>query len=133
MWCGQLGGDLYAMPHRSEYNGVVVPTHSPICACEDHQNQVHDYLVQVARRSGSSLAILVLVIASVMAGGVSGVIEISAAGLVLCGVWSISYPYATPETVRRFGVVNAVVLVRWLGVVILIAGFIWLGLLVAGH
>ena len=133
MWCGEQRGDLYPMPHLPEYNGIVVPTHSPIRACEDHRNQIHGYLILVARRSASSLAILALVIVSVMVGGVSGVAEIAAAGLALCGIWAISYPYATPDTVRRLGVVNSMLLVRWLGCAMLAAGTIWLGFLVAAR
>ena len=131
MWCGSRHSKVHRLDHRKEYEGILVPTHSPIWVCVEHGELIDIYLLELARRSGAWLFGLVTVIALTIAGGASGMHEIAAIGLLVCGVWALLYPYASPETVRRFGVVNSKFLVRWLGGLILAAGGSWLGYMVA--
>lgn len=114
------------MRHRPEYNGVVVPTHSPIRACEEHQDLVHDYLLEYAARSGRSLALVGVSLLTITFGAVAGISVLVAAGVLVCGVWAVCFPYASPETVRRVGVLKAKFLARWLGGLLLVAGLAWL-------
>ena len=127
MWCGEIGGELDRLAHREEYEGILVPAHTPILACGEHSKMLDSYLLKRARRSGPTLAGFLMVLVLVLVGGVFGVHEISASGLVLCGVWALLYPYATPETVRRFGASNSKFLVRWVGGLIFTVGAGWLG------
>ncbi len=130
MWCGEIGVELDRLNHRKEYEGILVPTHTPILACGEHGNLLDSYLLERARRSGATLAGFLMVVVLVLVGGVSGVHEMSASGLLVCGVWVLLYPYATPETVRRFGASNSKFLVRWVGGLILAAGAGWLGVMI---
>ena len=116
MWCGQERTDLRSLPHLREYNGIIVPTHSPIRACEEHSDLVHRYLLELAARSGLNLALRLIGVALVVVGGVADHLAIAMAGAVLLGVQLIVFPYATPETVRRLGVVQAKWLTRYLGI-----------------
>ncbi len=128
MWCGKNGVDMHRLNHRKEYEGILVPNHAPAWVCEEHSELLESYLAERARRSGAALAGFLIVIVLVLVGGVSGVHVVSASGLLICGAWALLYPYATPETVRRFGASNSKFLVRWLGGLILTAGVGWLGL-----
>jgi hypothetical protein len=116
MWCGQKRTDLCSLPHIHEYNGIIVPTHSPIRACEEHRDLVHEYLLELAARSGLNLTLRLIGLALVVGGGVADHLAIAMAGAVLLGVQLIVFPYATPETVRRLGVVQAKWLARYLGI-----------------
>lgn len=116
MWCGQKRTDLCTLPHLCEYNGIIVPTHSPIRACEEHRDLVHGYLLDLAARSGLNLALRLIGMALVVVGGVADNLAIAMAGAVLLGVQFIVFPYATPETVRRLGVVQAKWLARYVGI-----------------
>ncbi len=116
MWCGQKRTDLCTLPHIREYNGILVPTHSPIRACEEHRDLVHGYLLEVAVRSGLNLALRLVSMALVVGGGVADHLAIAMSGAVLLGVQIIVFRYSTPETVRRLGVVQAKWLARYLGI-----------------
>jgi len=130
MWCGEIGVELHRLSHRKEYEGVLAPTHAPILVCGEHSKLLDSYLLERARRSGATLAGFLLVVLLVLVGGVAGVSEISASGLLICGVWALLYPYATPEVIRRFGASNSKFLMRWVGGLILTAGSVWLGLMI---
>lgn len=118
IWCGQQCDDLCTLPHIREYNGIVVPAHSPIRACEAHRDLVHGYLLEVAARSGWNLALRLIGMALVVGGGVADSLSIAMSGCVLIGALIVVLPYSSPETVRRLGVRQAKWLARYLGILI---------------
>jgi hypothetical protein len=110
MWCGQKLTDLCSLPHIPEYNGIVVPTHSPIRACEEHRDLVHEYLLELAARSGLNLTLRLIGLALVVGGGVADNLAIAMSGAVYSSVCSSSSshmplrrPYAAWAWCRRNG------------------------------
>jgi hypothetical protein len=81
---------------------------------------VHGYLLEVAARSGWNLALRLIGMALVVGGGVADNLSIALSGAVLLGAQIVAFPYATPETVRRLGVVKAKWLARYLGVAMVV-------------
>lgn len=127
LWCGVARGDLTPLPHRKEYEGALTPTHTPIWACPEHAERADGYLVERAARSIGTLVGFLLVAVLVVVGGATGRDSVAALGVLVCGLWCVAFPYATPESVRRFGVVNSRFLVRWLGGFLVTVGAAWLG------
>lgn len=121
LWCGQAREDLRAMPHQRAYEGVVVPTHAPIRACPEHTELAHAYLVQMARNSRWTLLGSVLAVLLVIGGGMAGLDEVVAGGLLVLGAGILRFPYCTPETVRRLGAVRSIRLARVLGLAVTVA------------
>ncbi|MBK9473050.1 MAG: hypothetical protein IPO18_12320 [bacterium] len=77
---------------------------------------MHEYLLELAARSGLNLTLRLIGLALVVGGGVADNLAIAMSGAVFLGVQFIVFPYATPETVRRLGVVQAKWLARYLGI-----------------
>ncbi|MBK7046299.1 MAG: hypothetical protein IPH48_07235 [bacterium] len=77
---------------------------------------MHGYLLEFAARSGLNLALCLVSMALVVGGGVADNLAIAMSGAVFLGVQIIVFPYSTPETVRRIGVVQAKWLARYLGI-----------------
>lgn len=131
MWCGQVRDDLRAMPHLRQYEGLVVPTHAPIRTCADHAEPMHAYLVKTARNSRWTLLGSVLAGLLVVGGGMARADGVIVLGLLVLGAGLLLFPYCTPETVRRLGVLQSVWLARFIGVVVTVvgvAGLVYLGL-----
>ena len=131
LWCGQERYDLCAMPHRREYNGIVVPTHAPIRTCADHAELMHAYLVKTARNSRWTLLGSILAGLLVVGGGMARSDGVIVLGLLVLGAGLLLFPHCTPETVRRLGVLQSVWLARFIGVVVTVvgvAGLAYLGL-----
>ncbi len=129
LWCGELGADLQSLPHRAEYNGVLVPTHSPIRACEVHAAQVQAYLTTLAKRSGYVLATRLVGAALVVIGGIADAMIVVAVGAVVLGSSVLMLPYSSVEAVRRFGVLRAQWIARFIGASVLavaIGGLLYL-------
>jgi hypothetical protein len=129
MWCGQPRVDLCVLEERPEYSGVLTTLPSPIRVCRGHEIELDAFLRKVARRSPWFLLSVLAGSLVVVTAGVRDSGFLAMSGGLLIGVAAVVFPFATPETISRLGVVRSVRIVRSIGYVIgivSIAALVWM-------
>jgi hypothetical protein len=122
LWCGRQRIDLRVLQDCPEYHGFLVSLHEPLRVCGDHESQLDSFIREVARRSVWLLVAILLGSLVLIAGGITERGYLVLTGMAIIGVVFVVFPFATPETVSRFGVERSVRIVRSVGFVIVVLG-----------